>query len=113
LRVASLVSYFFAGAFLTNGLPHLIIAITGRRNLTPFGHDSSALVNLLWSFINFAGGYLLVRYADRQANTDADSKAWLIPYEAGCLFWSLFGVLYSWFTAGQELKNVVQDERAV
>jgi len=111
LRLSSLISYFFAGVFLTNGVPHLVIAVTGRRKLTPFGQDSSALVNLLWGFINFAGGYLLVRYADRQARAKADSKAWQIPYEAGCLFWSLFGVLYSWFTASQELKEVAQDER--
>jgi len=106
LRLSSFISYFFAGAFLTNGVPHLVIAATGRRNLTPFGRNSSALVNLLWGLINFAGGHLLVRYADGRAGKRVDSKAWLIPYEAGCLFWSLFGVIYSWFTAGQEFKKV-------
>ena len=108
MRLLSFISYFFAGAFLTNGVPHLVVAVTGRRNLTPFGHDSPALVNLLWGLINFAAGYLLVRYADKQTNAKADSKAWQLPYEAGCLFWSLFGVLYSWFTTSQEIEKDAQ-----
>ena len=107
MRLSSWISYFFAGAFLTNGVPHLLIAATGRRNLTPFGHDSSALVNLLWSIINFASGYLLVRLADRKVVEKTGSKMWLIPFEAGRLFWSLFGVLYSFFMVRQELKKAV------
>ena len=105
MRLSSLASYFFAGAFLKNSTPHLVVAATGRRNITPFGRNSSPLVNLLWSFINFSAAYLLVRFADRRADEGIDSKAWQVPYEAGCLFWSLFGVLYSWFTAGQDFKK--------
>jgi hypothetical protein len=106
LKLSSFVSYFFAGAFLTNSAPHLLIAATGRRNLTPLGRNSSPFVNLLWSGMNFASGYLLVRFADRRAGVNkADSKAWQIPYEAGCLALSVFGVLYSWFTASQELRT--------
>ena len=106
LRVVSFISYFFAGVFLTNSVPHLVVAATGRRNLTPFGDNSSPFVNLFWSGMNIAGGYLLVRFADRRepVNT-AYSKAWQIPYEAGCLALSVFGVLYSWFTAGQDLRK--------
>jgi hypothetical protein len=56
--------------------------------------------------MNIASGSLLVRFADRQQQVDkADSKAWQFPYEAGCLALSVFGVLYSWFTASQELKK--------
>jgi hypothetical protein len=110
MRISSFVSYFFAGAFLTNAIPHLVVAVTGRRNLTPFGRNSSAGANLLWSCINFASGYLLVRFADRQAGENkANSKAWQFPYEAGCLFWSSFGVLYSWFTVG--MRNSLSEQR--
>ena len=35
MRASAFISYFFAGAFLTNSIPHLIVAATGRRNLTP------------------------------------------------------------------------------
>ena len=106
MRLLSFIGYFFAGVFLTNSVPHLVIAVTGRRNLTPFGQNSSPVVNLLWSGINLAGGFLLVRFADkRTVVSKVDSKAWQIPYEAGCLALSVFGVLYSWFTASQELRK--------
>lgn len=106
LRVVSFIGYFLAGVFLTNSVPHLVIAVTGRRNLTPFGQNSSPFVNLLWSGMNVASGYLLVRFADKRAVVSkVDSKAWQIPYETGCLALSVFGVFYSWFTASQELRN--------
>lgn len=107
VKVVSFLSYFFAGVFLTNSIPHLVIAVTGRRNRTAFGENSSPVVNLLWSGINVAGGSLLVRFADRREHVNtADSKAWQVPYEAGCLALSVFGVLYAWFTASQELRKV-------
>jgi hypothetical protein len=106
LRLWSFIGYFFAGIFLTNSVPHLVIAFTGRRNLTPFGQNSSPFVNLLWSGMNVASGYMLVRFADkRTVVSKVDSKAWQIPYEAGCLALSVFGVLYAWFTASQELRK--------
>jgi hypothetical protein len=104
LKLLSFISYFFAGAFLKNSIPHLIVAATGRRNLTPFGRDSSPKVNLLWGCINFAAGYLLMRLADKLEGADEDSKTWQFPYETGGLFWSLFGVFYSWFTEGRNLR---------
>ncbi len=52
LRGASLAGYFLAGVCFTNGVPHLVIAATGRRNLTPFGRDSSAGVS---NFASAAG----------------------------------------------------------
>lgn len=106
MKASAFISYFFAGAFFTNSVPHLVVAVTGRRNLTPFGKDSSPKVNLLWSGINFTSGYLLMHLADRQATENkTTSKAWQFPYEAGCLFWSLFGVLYSWTDAKIRSEN--------
>jgi hypothetical protein len=97
------VGYFFAGAFLTNSIPHLVVAATGRRNLTPFGGNSSPAINLLWGCINLTIGYLLVRITDRLAPINQTaSTAWQLPYEAGCAFWALFGVGYSWFAARGE-----------
>ena len=101
MRRVSFLSYVFAGVFLTNSVPHLVIAMTGRRNRTAFGRHSSPFVNLLWSGLNATSGYLLVRFADRREDGNApDSTAWQFPYEVGCLALSVFGVLYSWFTAG-------------
>lgn len=106
MKVVSFLCYWLAGVLLKNSGPHLVVALIGRRNITPFGANSSPLVNLLWCGMNVAGGYLLVRFADRQEKVNlAASKAWQIPFEAGYLALSTFGVLYAWFTANQELRK--------
>jgi hypothetical protein len=59
------VGWFFAGAFLTNAIPHVVQGICGNRFQTPFASprgvgESSAVVNVLWGFCNLAiGGALL------------------------------------------------------
>ena len=59
------IAYFFAGVFLTNGIPHFVHGISGKKFPTPFAKpagvgESSAVVNVLWSMINFIAGYVLV-----------------------------------------------------
>jgi hypothetical protein len=59
------VSYFFAGAFLVNGIPHFVSGVTGHPFQSPFASPpgqglSSAIVNVLWGSLNLAIGYLLV-----------------------------------------------------
>ncbi len=66
MRGASFLSYFCAGVLLTNSVPHVVVAVTGRRNPTAFGRNSSPFVNLLWSGINVASGSLLFRFADKR-----------------------------------------------
>lgn len=44
-------SYFVAGSLLANSMPHFVIALTGRRNITPFGRNSSAPINALWGLL--------------------------------------------------------------
>ncbi|MBO0797056.1 MAG: hypothetical protein J2P36_39760 [Ktedonobacteraceae bacterium] len=105
MEFLAFIGYFFAGAFLTNSMPHLVIAATGRRNLTPFGRDSSPLINLLWGCINLTIGYLMVRVTDSKIRTNqTNSTVWQLPYEAGCAFWALFGVGYSWFADRQRRR---------
>jgi hypothetical protein len=58
-------SYFFAGAFLTNAIPHLVSGLMGRRFQSPFAMPpgkglSSSTVNVLWGFFNVAAGYVLI-----------------------------------------------------
>ena len=58
------LAYFFAGAFLTNTLPHLINGLSGNPFQSPFATPpgiglSSALVNVYWGLFNLAIGYLL------------------------------------------------------
>ena len=59
------VGWFFAGAFLTNALPHLVKGTCGEAFPTPFATprgvgNSSPVTNVLWGFCNVAiGGALL------------------------------------------------------
>ena len=59
------ISYFFAGAFLTNAVPHFVCGVMGRPFQSPFAKPpgkglSSSTVNVLWGFLNLVIGYLLV-----------------------------------------------------
>jgi hypothetical protein len=59
------LAYFFAGAFLANGIPHFIHGISGKKFQTPFAKpmakgESSPAVNVIWGVVNFLIGYALV-----------------------------------------------------
>ena len=59
------VGWFFAGAFLTNALPHIVQGASGNRFQTPFASppgvgESSAIINVLWGFFNLAIGIALL-----------------------------------------------------
>ena len=59
------LAYFFAGIFLTNGIPHFVNGITGKKFQSPFASppgigESSPLVNVIWGLINFITGYLII-----------------------------------------------------
>jgi hypothetical protein len=56
---------FFAGAFLTNAVPHFIKGVTGEPFPTPFAKPpgkglSSPVVNVLWGLLNFAIGFAFI-----------------------------------------------------
>ncbi|HEY9135407.1 MAG TPA: hypothetical protein VIM85_06405 [Pseudomonadales bacterium] len=59
-----LLKYFFAGIFLANAIPHFVHGISGKKFQSPFAKPpgiglSSAMVNVLWAWVNiFAGLYL-------------------------------------------------------
>jgi len=60
------LAHFFAGAFLANGVPHFVQGICGNKFQTPFASppgvgESSAIVNVLWSFLNLIVGVALLR----------------------------------------------------
>ena len=60
------IAAFFAGAFLTNFVPHFIHGVSGDMFPTPFSNPpgkglSSATVNVLWACLNLLIGYLLLR----------------------------------------------------
>ena len=65
---------FAAGLFLANGVPHFVQGICGNPFPTPFASpsgigESSAVVNVLWGFLNLAVGFaLLFTFAPKGAD---------------------------------------------
>lgn len=53
---------FLAGVIGANGLPSFVKGISGKKHQTPFGHPSSAVVNVVWGWLNFAVAALLIYY---------------------------------------------------
>jgi hypothetical protein len=86
------VSYFFGGAFLTNGLPHFVSGVMGRPFQSPFAKPpgqglSSSTVNVLWGFLNLAVAYVLVC---RVGNFNFRSTADIAAFGAGVV---LLGIM--------------------
>jgi hypothetical protein len=62
-----LVSYFFAGLFAANAVPHFVAGVMGHAFQTPFAKPpgkglSSSIVNVLWGFLNAVIGYVLLAH---------------------------------------------------
>ena len=60
------IACFFAGAFLTNAVPHFMQGVSGEPFPTPFAKPpgqglSSPTVNVVWGLVNLAAGYALFR----------------------------------------------------
>lgn len=55
---------FVAGLFGANGVPHFIKGITGQKFQTPFGTDSSALLNVVWGWLNFVLAAMLLYFGN-------------------------------------------------
>ena len=87
-----LASYFFGGAFLANGVPHLVSGMMGRPFQSPFARPpgeglSSSTVNVLWGFFNFVAGYVLMfRLGDFGVRNTGD----VLACGAGSLLIALF-----------------------
>ncbi len=55
---------FIAGLFGVNAIPHFIKGIFGKTFHTPFGESSSAMVNVIWGWLNFVAAMLLLYWAN-------------------------------------------------
>lgn len=58
-----MVRAFFGGLFLINGVPHFVKGITGQTHMTPFKRVSSPYLNVVWGFLNFILGLLLLGFS--------------------------------------------------
>lgn len=77
---------FFAGVFLTNGIPHFINGISGNPFPTPFADPpgkglSSPLINVLWALLNMLIGYLFFKYS----KINSKSKLGLVIFFIGII----------------------------
>ena len=84
------IAAFFAGAFLTNFVPHFVNGISGNYFPTPFSNPpgkglSTPLINVLWALFNLLVGYLLFRVS----RTHAKNKLSLIIFFAGIIWISI------------------------
>lgn len=64
----NLVSLFFAGLFLANGIPHFVSGISGRKFHSPFAQPfvkglSSPLSNVVWGLINLTLSLTLLTWS--------------------------------------------------
>lgn len=88
-------AHFFAGVFLTNGIPHFVNGISGHRFQTPFASppavgESSPIVNVLWGMANIVIGLLLLlKVEELQLGLNADA----IVFFAGVL---LVAIALAW-----------------
>jgi hypothetical protein len=87
-----LVSYFFAGIFAANAIPHFVAGTMGRPFQSPFAKPSgiglsSATVNVVWGFFNAIVAYLL---AARVGAFDPRATAHILAFGLGALLISVF-----------------------
>ncbi len=89
----NLVFAFLAGLFLTNGVPHFVLGSAGQKHMTPFAKDSTALINVVWGFVNFALGLLFMNL------TGVKLDGFILFDNLGLAFWvgSLFMALNNAF----------------
>ncbi len=87
-----LISYFFGGIFLANGVPHFVSGMMGRPFQSPFAKPpgeglSSSNVNVLWGLFNLVIGYVLIL---RVGRFDVRSTSDVAVLVAGVLLIGLF-----------------------
>lgn len=73
------ILFFFAGVFVSNGIPQFIKGITGEWHMTPFVNPSGPIVSMLWGLLNLVAGYLLfVTALDQQYRSAPDTAAFIM-----------------------------------
>lgn len=82
---------FWAGAFLTNFVPHFVHGVSGNKFPTPFSNPrgiglSSSTTNVLWALFNLVCGYLLLNAGP----VDRAHPGLLVTFFAGVSFLSIY-----------------------
>jgi hypothetical protein len=87
-----LLSYFFAGAFAANSIPHFVSGSMGRPFQTPFAKPSgeglsSSTVNVVWGFFNAVVAYLFLAHV---GDFDPRATSHILAFGLGGLIITLF-----------------------
>jgi hypothetical protein len=87
-----LVSYFFAGVFAANAIPHFVSGVMGRPFQSPFAKPpgeglSSSTVNVLWGSFNALLAYLLLTHVGA---FHPRTTVHILAFALGALLISLF-----------------------
>lgn len=89
----NIISALFAGAFITNFVPHFVHGVSGRSFTTPFAKPrgvgpSSPTLNVVWGIVNLLAG-LSLGCAGQLCNGDKTSWiSFFIGFTAMALFLS-------------------------
>jgi hypothetical protein len=84
-----LVFAFLAGAFLTNSVPHIVSGVMGNKHMTPLAKDSSALVNVVWGFINLVAGAFIFNMSGGDLNRVFSFDNYSLSFMAGAFVLAL------------------------
>lgn len=74
---------FLAGAFITNSLPHMVTGIAGQSHMTPLSKDSSAIINVVWAFVNLVVGFWLLNSSGISMNDVFQMTSASYPFWVG------------------------------
>jgi hypothetical protein len=85
----NLVLAFLAGMFLTNGVPHLVSGIKGKTHMTPFAKNSSAIINVLWAYVNFLFALWIFNMSGGRLGELISFDAFALSFWAGSLFMAI------------------------
>lgn len=85
----NLVFAFLSGMFLSNGVPHFVSGVVGNSHMTPLGKNSSAIVNVVWGFINFLLGMWFFNLSGGVLREIFSFNTFSLVFLAGVLFMGL------------------------
>jgi uncharacterized sodium:solute symporter family permease YidK len=103
-----LILYLLAGMFAFNSLPHIVSGVMGQKHMTPLAKDSSAIVNVVWGFVNLAIAAIILNLTPNGIHLPA-TVAGFVAFAVGGLVMSLMAAnMFSnpnakmpWWKSGQ------------